>query len=407
MRLYPLEYVKLRQFGDVTGGSWNGAVVGDGNGAAVMTTGIEVGDGVEVTGAANAGTKYSNGRTTYTFSTTLTDEKKWFSGWSDAAITVTVIGQESYSGSTEPEETGTGGYLFAHTGNGDGKYYRLYYALSHDGLSWTEINGGESPMPTYYGFPYITQDAEGTFWLIGVSNTTPRNPVIWKSKDMVNWTVVKNIPRSVMALPAGYVNDTNSFGAMKIFFDPVSEQFMITWHACLDGPEGASDFETMQIFYILTTDFETFTPAQKLFNFTGSDANTPQIDAIIYYNAGTYYAVIKDESEANSTTYYKRPRMCTASSLTGPYSNPSAQLTPAYREAPTLVQSPDGNYWYLYVEAYNSGHVYELYRANSLTATNWTKMSSFTPPSTDNCRHGCVIPIDAKVYRRLEAAYGN
>ena len=393
-------------FGDVSGGSWNGAVVGDGNASAVVTTGIEVGDGVEVTGAANAGTKYSGGRTTYSFSTTSTAEKKWFSGWSDAPITVTVIGQETYSGSTEPEETGTGGYLFAHTGNGDGKYYRLYYALSHDGLSWTEINGGESPMPTYYGFPYITKDAEGTFWLIGVSNTTPRNPVIWKSKDMVNWTVVKNIPRSVMALPAGYINDTNSFGAMKIFFDPVSEQFMITWHACLDGTEGPNDFETMQIFYILTTDFETFTPAQKLFNFTGSDANTPQIDAIIYYDSGKYYAVIKDESEANSTTYYKRPRMCTATSLTGPYSNPSAQLTPAYREAPTLVQSPDGNYWYLYVEAYNT-HVYELYRSNSLSATNWTKMSSFTPPSTDNCRHGCVIPIDATVYRRLEAAYGN
>jgi hypothetical protein len=391
-------------FGDVTGGAWNGAVVGDGNSSAVVTTGIKVGDGVEVTGAANAGTKYSEGRNTYSFTTTLTDEKKWFSGWSDAPITATVVGQETYNGSSEIEETGTGGYLFAHTGNGDGQYYRLYYALSHDGLSWTELNGGESPMPTYYGFPCITKDASGTFWLIGVSNTTPRNPVIWKSTDMVNWTVYRNIPRSVMALPAGYVNNTNSFGAMKIFFDPVSEQFMITWHACLDGPEGPNDFETMQIFYILTTDFETFTPAQRLFNFTGSDADTPQIDAIIYYDSGRYYAVIKDETEAGVGSYYKRPRMCTATSLTGPYSNPSGQLTPAYREAPTLVKSPDGNYWYLYVEYYNT-HIYELYRSASLNNINWTKMDSFTPPSNTNCRHGCVIPIDAKVYRRLQSAY--
>ncbi|MBR6054854.1 MAG: hypothetical protein IKP46_05905, partial [Bacteroidales bacterium] len=72
-------------------------VVGDGNASAVITTGIEVGDGVEVTGAANAGTKYTNGKTTYTFSTTLTAEKKWFSGWSDAPITVTVVDQETYS----------------------------------------------------------------------------------------------------------------------------------------------------------------------------------------------------------------------------------------------------------------------------------------------------------------------
>ena len=84
-------------FGDVTGGSWNGAVVGDGNASAVVTTGIQVGDGVEVTGAANAGTKYSGGRTTYSFTTTLTAEKKWFSGWSDAPITATVVAQEAYS----------------------------------------------------------------------------------------------------------------------------------------------------------------------------------------------------------------------------------------------------------------------------------------------------------------------
>ena len=84
-------------FGDVSGGSWNGAVVGDGNASAVITTGIEVGDGVEVTGAANAGTKYSEGRKTYSFSGTLTNEKKWFSGWSDAPITATVVAQETYS----------------------------------------------------------------------------------------------------------------------------------------------------------------------------------------------------------------------------------------------------------------------------------------------------------------------
>jgi len=84
-------------FGDVSGGSWNGAVVGDGNASAVVTSGIEVGDGVEVTGAANAGTKYTNGRTTYSFTTTLTAEKKWFSGWSDAPITATVVAQETYS----------------------------------------------------------------------------------------------------------------------------------------------------------------------------------------------------------------------------------------------------------------------------------------------------------------------
>ena len=84
-------------FGNVSGGAWNGAILGDGNASAVVTTGIKVGLGVNVTGAANAGTKYSNGKTTYSYGGSSSAEKKWFSGWSDAAITVTVVDQETYS----------------------------------------------------------------------------------------------------------------------------------------------------------------------------------------------------------------------------------------------------------------------------------------------------------------------
>ena len=84
-------------FGNVSGGSWNGAVVGDGNAKAVMVEGIEVGEEVEVTGATNAGVKYSGGKKTYKFTTTPSLEKQWFSGWADPAITVTVVDQESWS----------------------------------------------------------------------------------------------------------------------------------------------------------------------------------------------------------------------------------------------------------------------------------------------------------------------
>ena len=84
-------------FGDVTGGSWNGAIVGDGNVNAVLTEGLKVGVDVEVTGATNAGTKYTEGKKTYSFTTQASQPKYWFSGWSDAAITVTVVDQETYS----------------------------------------------------------------------------------------------------------------------------------------------------------------------------------------------------------------------------------------------------------------------------------------------------------------------
>ncbi len=85
-------------FGNVTGGSWNGAVVGDGNANAIMDIGIKVGENVEVTDATNAGAKYTGGKKTYSFPKAASLEKQWFSGWADATpITVTVVDQETYS----------------------------------------------------------------------------------------------------------------------------------------------------------------------------------------------------------------------------------------------------------------------------------------------------------------------
>lgn len=305
-------------------------------------------------------------------------------------------------------QSSSGGYLFAHTGM-DSNYYKLFYAISRDGLSWTELNGGASPMPSYYGFPHITQDDKGTFWLIGTDNgALPHHPVVWHSSDAVSW-VRKDLSASIMKLPSGYGNDTNSFGAMKLFFDPVSKQFMITWHASETGVDGDAKWESMRTFYILTSDFESFTPAAKLFSFSGSDANMAQIDATIYYFGNKYYAVIKDErTKDSSSSYYKRPRIASSSSLTSWTSNPGSALTDKYREAPSLVKSPDGNYYYLFVEYYED-HIYELYRSTSLTSIfTWTKVTSFTPPTGTgadrNCRHGCVIKVDERTYRRLETA---
>lgn len=300
-----------------------------------------------------------------------------------------------------------GGYLFAHTGM-DSNYYKLFYAISRDGLSWTELNGGASPMPSYYGFPYITQDNDGTYWLLGTDNgSLPHHPVVWHSSDAVNW-VRKDLPASIMKLPSGYGNDTNTFGAMKVFFDPVSERFMITWHASETGLSGDEKWESMRTFYILTSDFESFTTADKLFSFSGTDADMAQIDATIHYYSGKYYAVIKDErTKDNSSSYYKRPRIASSSSLTSWTTNPGGAITPKYREAPSLVKSPDGNYYYMYVEYYED-HVYELYRSTSLSSSNWTQVSSFTPPTGTgddrNCRHGCVIKVDERTYRRLQTA---
>ena len=326
------------------------------------------------------------------------------------AIGLSACGKETPSGGGNdkpetPEVTdGPGGYLFAHTGTGK-NYYKLFYALSRDGITWTAMKRGQTPMSTYYGFPYIVRDSKGIFWLIGTSTgSKPHFPIVWWSEDMVTWKH-KDLPASIMTLPNGYENDTNSYGAMKLFFDPVSEQFIITWHASETHLSGNAMWESMRTFYIITKDFKTFTSAQKLFSFSGQDENMAQIDASLHYSGGKYYAVIKDERWPEHASTGKTVRIAVSDTPTGPWSNPGVGLTPAWREAPTMVQSPDGSEWYLYVENY-SVHQYELYRSSSLTSNKvWNKVEAFTPPPGDNCRHGCIIHIDEQIYVKIQNAY--
>ena len=46
-------------------------------------------------------------------------------------------GSSGGGGKVDPYE-GQGGYLFAHTGTGS-NYYKLFYALSRDGITWTAL----------------------------------------------------------------------------------------------------------------------------------------------------------------------------------------------------------------------------------------------------------------------------
>jgi hypothetical protein len=200
---------------------------------------------------------------------------------------------------------------------------------------------------------------------------------------------------------------------MKIFYDAPSQQFIITWHASEkqypSGEGGRNHWKSMRTFYILTKDFETFTPATKLFNFSGKEVDMAQIDASIHYYGGKYYAVIKDErwttASGDGYVYGKTVRIAVSDRLTGPYANPGPPVTPAWREAPTMVTSPGGNWYYMYVEDYTQ-HVYMLYRSQTLTSnTEWEQVTDFVPPPGDNCRHGCVVPVDGVTWQKLMQAY--
>jgi hypothetical protein len=135
------------------------------------------------------------------------------------------------------------------------------------------------------------------------------------------------------------------------------------------------------------------------------------IDVLVRREGERYYAILKDERYPTlQWTTGKTIRICTAPSLLGPFTEPGAAVSPGFREAPTLIPSPDGTAWYLYYEQY-PGVSYGLSVAASLQGPwfqaagathhlDWDKYS--VPPKA---RHGSMMPISRKQHEQLLAAF--
>lgn len=305
----------------------------------------------------------------------------------------------------EPEETnppgtsdGNGGYLFAHMTNA--AYGHLFYSVSRDGLKWETLNKANEIVSDYRGHPDICQGGDGNYYMIGVRDEHSPLLTLYHSSDLITWGR-KDLARSVFDVShLGQENEAYYVGAPKMFYDEASKQYIITWHASFPGLKDVPWWEGMRTCYVLTPDFETFTKAERLFNFTGSDENMATIDAIIRKVDNTYYAIIKDERWPEKSATGKTVRVATSPNLTGPYSNPGPPISPSWREAPIIVKSMDDKSWFLYVENYGE-HLYELYKANSLTGSMWSKVE-FTPPVA---RHGFIIKVNEKQYQDIVKAY--
>jgi hypothetical protein len=294
-------------------------------------------------------------------------------------------------------------YLFAHMVHAD--YGRLYYSVSLDGLHWYSLNGGARVFDDYKGHPDICKGHDGRYYLVG--NNSDADPQIhfWVSDDLIKWEPYSTYTPDLKST-IGYSNPLQRIGAPKLYFDQETKLYILTWHTPhLEGTKDDPEryWASQRTLYVLSSDLKTFAnPPSKLFDW---DMGT--IDVFIRRIDGSYYAVLKDETYP--TLYWvtgKTIRIAKAKNLTGPYSEPSAPVSPNFREAPMLIPSPDGSVWYLYYEQY-PGVSYGLSIADNINGP-WFQASGYTfyrdwdkysfPPSV---RHGCMIPISREEYVRL------
>lgn len=299
-------------------------------------------------------------------------------------------------------------YLFAHMLHND--YGRLYYSVSEDGLHWHPLNGGDRVFAEYRGHPDICRGHDGQFYLVGNRNDESLEINFWTSSDLISWRKyssttpdLKNVPDYAAALPR--------IGAPKIFYDEPSKQYVITWHTPHDM--GKTDlpepyWASQRTLYITSPDLKTFSnPPQRLFDF-----EMATIDVILRREGSHYYAIIKDERYPTlDWTTGKTIRVGRAENLLGPYSEPGPPLSPNFREAGTLIPSPNGRAWYLYYEQY-PGVSYGLSVSDSL-AGKWFQVSGYTNfqdwdkyKMPAGVRHGSMLPITRAEYAGLVEAFG-
>jgi len=298
-------------------------------------------------------------------------------------------------------------YLFAHMVHKD--YGRLYYSVSLDGLHWTSLNDGKRIFDDYKGHADICKGHDGRYYLVGNQNDSAPDINFWVSDDLVHWTRYSDIKPDLKKTP-GYSDALQRIGAPKLFYDTDSSQYVLTWHT----PHKESvpgDIErywgSQRTLYLTSKDLKTFSnPPRRFFDW---DMGT--IDVIIRKQAGRYYAIIKDERYPTlDWVTGKTIRISSAASLFGPYSKPSPPISPNFREAPTLIPSPDGKVWYLYYEQY-PGVSFGLSVSDDLNGA-WYQVSGYTffadwdkyalPPKA---RHGCMITISRSQYDTIIKAF--
>ena len=185
----------------------------------------------------------------------------------------------------------------------------------------------------------------------------------------------------------------------------------MTWHT--PHKEGTEEdperyWASQRTLYVLSKDLKIFEgPPKMLF-----DWNIGTIDVIIRKVEGSYYAILKDETYP--TLYWptgKTIRISKSSSLLGPYSLPQDPISPNFREAPSLIPSPNGEIWYLYYEQY-PGVSYGLSISDNLNGP-WYQASGYTFFSDwdkyslpEKVRHGCMITITNEEYNNLVNEFG-
>jgi len=267
----------------------------------------------------------------------------------------------------------------------------LHLAYSHDGLTWLSLKHDSSLLtPTVSNDklmrdPCIIRGADGLFHMVWTVSWNDRGIGHATSKDLVHWGEQQYVP--VMEKEPAALN----CWAPEITYDAATGGYMIYWATTIPGKYAATDSlgddkYNHRMYYTLTKDFKTFTPAKVLY-----DKGFSVIDATIQPYAKGYVMFFKNETL--KPVAQKNLHVAFSKTLTGGYSAPSPAITGNYwAEGPTALNT--GKAWIVYFDKYTQG------KYGAVTSTDlqtWTDISDkITFPK--GTRHGTVFTISEEEF---------
>lgn len=290
-------------------------------------------------------------------------------------------------------------YLFAYfvevsQGRGDG----LRLAHSHDGLHWGAIGAGKVFMPPSVGGgsfrdPHVMRDPEGVYHLVWTTSCVPwaesncvqdRGFGHATSRDLVTWSAADYVPIDL---------NVEHVWAPETVFDPLTQQYMIVFSAPIDANPSAADPHSL--YYVLTSDFESFSPPELLYSRPGRNV----IDGTISRVGDEFLMILKDEAEGQ-----KNLRALVSPSLFGEgawQDDPSAPLTGNYAAEGPSIMERDGQLL-IYFDKYAEGAYGALRAAAGAPLTSpssWEDISSST--FFPGVRHGTPIEVPGDVFEKV------
>ena len=230
----------------------------------------------------------------------------------------------------------------------------------------------------------------------------------WVSDDLITWKRyscyspdLKQVPDYPSALPR--------IGAPKLFFDLARSRVPadLAHHTRprQDRLAGTLLGGSADIVCHFRGPADLLRPPRKFFPW-----DMATIDVTLCQQGDAYYAILKDERYPTlDWPTGKTIRVCRSRNLLGPYSEPGPPVSPNFREAPTIIPSPNGKAWYLYYEQY-PGVAYGLSVAADLNGP-WVQVAGGQRPDWDKyylspgVRHGSMLPVTRKQYDALVAAF--